>query len=182
MTYLQKRTHTCIQLKRKTIHWNNEIINRPFEGRDIVFYENLQNFHTIWTVHILMLAMIPTYTNSVPPPPFLMIIPHTPGVGWKVKGGGGNIFINSSWSCQLGVKVISHQSVKSFCCTLVLKIIFTLPQFTLKVKNKVCTWQAVNSVVYHNFSAICFVAILPPSINWVLVEQMISFQLHCYTT
>lgn len=108
MTYLQKRTHTCTQLKRKTIHWNNEIINSPFEGRDIVFYEkNLQNFHTIWTVHILMLAMIPTYTNSVSPP-FLMIIPHTPGVGWKVKGGG-NIFINSSWSCQLGVKVISHQ-------------------------------------------------------------------------
>ena len=34
-----------------------------------------------------MLAMIPKYTNSVSPP-FLMIIPHTPGVGWKVKGGG----------------------------------------------------------------------------------------------
>lgn len=108
MTYLQKRTHTCTQLKRKTIHWNNEIINSPFEGRDIVFYEkNLQNFHTIWTVHILMLAMIPTYTNSVSPP-----FPNdhsTYSWGWVESQGGGNIFINSSWSCQLGVKVISHQ-------------------------------------------------------------------------
>lgn len=142
--------------------------------------KNLQNFHTIWTVHILMLAMIPTYTNSVSPP-----FPNdhsTYSWGWVESQGGGNIFINSSWSCQLGVKVISHQSVKSFCCILVLKIIFTLPQFTLKVKSKVYTRQAVNSVVYHNFSAICFVAILPPSINWVLVEQMISLQLYCYTT
>lgn len=107
MTYLQKRTHTCTQLKRKTIHWNNEIINSPFEGRDIVFYEkNLQNFHTIWTVHILMLAMIPTYTSSAPPFPN----DHsTYSWGWVESQGGGNIFINSSWSCQLGVKVISHQ-------------------------------------------------------------------------
>lgn len=181
MTYLQKRTHTCIQLKRKTIHWNNEIINRPFEGRDIVFYEKF----TKLSYHLNSSYPYVSYDTNIYkfcPLPFLMIIPHTPRVGWKVKGGGGNIFINSSWSCQLGVKVISHQSVKSFCCILVLKIIFTLPQFTLKVKSKVCTWQAVNSVVYHNFSAICFVAILPPSINWVLVEQMISFQLHCYTT
>ena len=180
MTYLQKRTHTCIQLKRKTIHWNNEIINIPFEGRDIVFYEKF----TKRSYHLNSSYPYVSYDTNIYkfcPLPFLMIIPHTPGVGWKVKGGG-NIFINSSWSCQLGVKVISHQSVKSFCCILVLKIIFTLPQFTLKVKSKVCTWQAVNSVVYHNFSAICFVAILPPSINWVLVEQMISFQLHCYTT
>ena len=38
-----------------------------------------------------MLAIIPTYTNSAPPP-FLMIIPHTPRVGWKVKRGGGQTF------------------------------------------------------------------------------------------
>ena len=181
MTYLQKRTHTCIQLKRKTIHWNNEIINIPFEGRDIVFYEKF----TKRSYHLNSSYPYVSYDTNIYkfcPPPF----PNdhsTYSWGWvESQGGGGNIFINSSWSCQLGVKVISHQSVKSFCCTLVLKIIFTLPQFTLKVKNKVCTWQAVNSVVYHNFSAICFVAILPPSINWVLVEQMISFQLHCYTT
>lgn len=109
MTYLQKRTHTCTQLKRKTIHWNNEIINSPFECRDIVFYEKF----TKLSYHLNSSYPYVSYDTNIYkfclPPPFLMIIPHTPGVGWKVKGGGGNIFINSSWSCQLGVKVISHQ-------------------------------------------------------------------------
>ena len=66
-----------------------------------------------------MLAMIPTYTNSVPPP-FLMIIRHTPGVGWKVKGGGEH-FHQFLMILSSRCNVISHQSVKSFCCILVLK-------------------------------------------------------------
>ena len=108
MTYLQKRTHTCTQLKRKTIHWNNEIINSPFEGRDIVFYEKF----TKLSYHLNSSYPYVSYDTNI----YKFCLPPFPNDhstyswGWvESQGGGGNIFINSSWSCQLGVEVISHQ-------------------------------------------------------------------------